>query len=155
MCGRVCVIHKGKAEKLRTVGEFFSAPESLASSRLSGCKNHSSAIKVSDNRLYAQDWGCELRCAGKVQDDATFVGIRAHSLKLLGGSEENKLTCKVLSVTEDLFTAIIIVCPIDAPDTGRGAIRIECAKEKAAEIRVGEIIEVSAAEAEVMPLRRS
>lgn len=152
MCGRVCVMHRGKTEKLRSVSEFFRAPGTLASSRLSGCKNHSRAAKIADNRLYAKDWGCELICADKVQEETAFAGIRAHSLKPLCPNGENRLLCKVLSVKEDLFTAIVIVCPINAPDSVRGTIRIECAKEDAAEISPGEIITVSAAASDIMPL---
>ena len=152
MCSRVCVMHKGKTEKLRTVSHFFSTPETLASSRLSGCKNHSRAIKTSDNSLYAKDWGCELNCADKVQDGTAFAGIRAHSLKPLCSSRENLMLCKVLSVTEDLFTDIVVVCPVNAPVEERGLIRIECAKERGTEIHAGETITVTAAASDIMPL---
>jgi len=41
LCRRVCTMNRGRNEEVRTVGELFESPNTLASSLLSGCKNYS------------------------------------------------------------------------------------------------------------------
>lgn len=103
MCGKVCVIHRGKSEPLRLVRELFEAPGTLASSRLSGCKNHSAAKKLSDNSIEALSWKCVLLCSENASDKARYVGVRAHSIKPYMRDGANNIDGTVISVAEDLF----------------------------------------------------
>lgn len=152
MCKRVCVIHKGKSEPLRRVKDFFNSPGTLASSRLSGCKNHSRARKLSDRTIFAEDWGCTLHCSEPVSDKVAFVGIRAHFLKPFAGEGSNNIPCRVTTVKEDLFSSIVTVVPELASESEPAHIRVECAKETAAGLTEGDRITLSAAESDVMPL---
>ncbi len=152
MCKRVCMIHKGKSEPLRKVRDFFDAPGTLASSRLSGCKNHSRARKLSENTIFAEDWGCTLRCGKHVDDNVAFVGIRAHFLRPFAVGGANNIPCRIESIKEDLFSSIVIAIPESAPKSEHAPIRAECSKDIAAGLKEGDAITLSVSESDVMPL---
>ena len=154
MCGKVCVIHRGKSEPLRLVRELFEAPGTLASSRLSGCKNHSAAKKLSDNSIEALSWKCVLLCSENASDKARYVGVRAHSIKPYMRDGANNIDGTVISVAEDLFSSCVIFIPEGVGDeiSDKSFIRIECSKEEANGIKEGDKITVSIDPADIMVL---
>lgn len=128
LCQKVCVINKGRSEKVLSVGEFFNSPSTLASALLSGCKNYSRAEKISSDTLYAVDWKISLKCDSFVPDDARYIGVRAHRiLPLRKGDEcQNKVVCRIAEVRHDLFSVIITLIPLDAdPKKEFSQIRME------------------------------
>ncbi len=78
MCRSIAVMDHGFLIPPRPTKELFSDPGSLCASRLTGCKNHSRARKISEYELEALDWGIRLRTAKPLRDDLCMVGIRAH-----------------------------------------------------------------------------
>jgi molybdate transport system ATP-binding protein len=112
LCERTAVITKGKIEQISAKKELFISPETLASSRLTGCKNHSKAEKISDHTIRAIDWHCLLTSANPVPDNINYVGIRAHYVNYLNSQENspiNCLNCEIERVIEDTFSMMIIV----------------------------------------------
>ena len=134
LCAKVCVINNGRSEPVKSVAEFFDAPPTLTAAILSGCKNFSRAEAIAPRRIKTLDWGVELDCARDVPGGAKFAGIRAHYIKLSKeyAGAENSFRAEVVSVRDDVFTAIVNVRPEGAPESsGFSTIRIELSKEEA------------------------
>jgi molybdate transport system ATP-binding protein len=112
LCERTAVITNGKIEQISAKKKLFTNPETLASSRLTGCKNHSKAEKISDYTIRAIDWHCLLTSKKPVPDNINYVGVRAHYFEYLNPQESspiNCLNCKIERVIEDTFSMMIIV----------------------------------------------
>lgn len=101
LCDTVSCINAGKTEKKLSVKEFFHNPKSRSAAMLSGCKNISSIQKIDDYHLYAQDWDVKLMTDIPVSDEIRYVGIRAHCLKPIFESNENKEKENLLKVEKD------------------------------------------------------
>ncbi len=126
-CDAVCVLSGGKSEPKLRVPELFSAPQTLASCLLSGCKNFSRIEKIAPTRVRAIDWGVELN-VGVPPDGASLIGIRAHYIKPVREEGENVLRCRVDRVIEDVFSTVAMLTPPGG--SGEFArIRIEMTKE--------------------------
>lgn len=158
LCGRVCVMRGGTNEPVRAVGELFERPETLASSLLSGCKNHSRAARADGGMVRALDWGVELRCAAPVGEDMRYVGVRAHYVKICeegpAKNAENAFACRVARVIQDVFSTVVNLTPERAASgSDFTRIRMELPKEAARAIRAGDRLWVRVDPADIMPLR--
>ncbi|MDR1136979.1 MAG: ATP-binding cassette domain-containing protein [Synergistaceae bacterium] len=152
ICNSVCVIGGGKSEPVRTVDELFKFPDTLASARLSGCKNYSRAECLEGDAIRAIDWGVTLKCANLTRD-AMFIGVRSHYITLWRGeSGENVLRCRVLRVKRDVFSTIAILQPEKAEEGAYSKIVMEFAKEAYPEIKDGCYIRVNIKPGDIMPL---
>jgi molybdate transport system ATP-binding protein len=152
LCSKVCVVHKGRSEEVRPVKDLFEAPHTLAASLLSGCKNYSRAEVLGDGRVRAIDWNTELRCVGKAEN-IRYIGVRAHYIKPCADNAENVIKCKVLHVTEDVFSTVATLLPENAPESrGFPQIRMELAKSELSGIRAGEVISIRMAPEDIMLL---
>ena len=99
MCDYLVLLHKGRVIAQGDTDELFKHPSSVAAARLTGCKNISRIEKLTDHRVKAIDWkGIELITDGKVTDDITHIGIRAHDFKA-GEEGVNIISCGNVSVS--------------------------------------------------------
>lgn len=154
LCEKVCVMKDGRNEKIRTVGELFESPDTLASSLLSGCKNYSRIEKRGDHVVHAVDWNVDLRCVAEVADGVDYVGIRAHYIGLCGREAENAFTCRILRVTQDVFGTIVNLRPQGTTSNHDFArIRMELSKSEAAGLAAGDLVRVCVKPADIMLLR--
>jgi len=142
MCGKVCVMHKGKSEDVRTVKDLFESPKTLAASLLSGCKNYSRAKVLGEGRVRALDWDTELECA-QIPEKVRYIGVRAHYIKPCSAGGANVIKCKILRVTEDVFSTVVTLLPENASEArGFSQIRMELSKQEAAGLKTGNLISV-------------
>jgi molybdate transport system ATP-binding protein len=154
ICSKVCVIGGGKSEAVRTIDDLFRSPDTLASARLSGCKNYSRAERLKDGDIRAVDWGVTLKCANPA-DGAMFVGVRSHYVTLCsGGSGENAFKCRVLRVRQDVFSTIAILRPENAKEGAYSKIVMEFAKGEYPEIKDGRSIYINIRPDDIMPLSK-
>lgn len=100
MADKVAVINSGKLEALGTCQEIFNRPPTVAAALLTGCQNISAAKKISDHKIFAQDWQLTLS-AKKIPDDVNFIGIRNNNLEYCTTSGENIFPFEVVSVIEE------------------------------------------------------
>ncbi len=156
LCKHVCVMNDGRSETVRPTAELFESPYTFASCLLSGCKNYSRIEKRDAHTLYAIDWGTTLVCHTPIADDTRYIGVRAHYLSLSSKSDaENAFRCRVLRVTQDVFSTILTLRPEGAPaahDFSR--IRMELAKHDAGGIHAQDSIFVRVAPGDMMLLRK-
>lgn len=78
LCDRTMIVEEGCNRICKDTKELFLYPEKTAAARLTGCKNISKAVKTGENRVRALEWGVELTVAGRIPENLSTVGIRAH-----------------------------------------------------------------------------
>lgn len=110
ICDRAAVMSQGRMEPIRVKRELFENPETLAGTRLTGCKNISTACKLDSHTLFAEEWGLTLRAAQPVPDGLRFVGFRAHFFTD-GAQSANGFAAEIVKVVESMFSFIVMVRP--------------------------------------------
>ncbi len=108
LADKVAVMHNGAIGTLDSKREVFKHPKTLAATILTGCKNISPARKISDDKIFAEDWQLELT-AKNIPDGLKFVGIRAHDLEPCADLGENTFSMEIAQVIEDTFSYIVMV----------------------------------------------
>ncbi|MDR1874308.1 MAG: ATP-binding cassette domain-containing protein [Synergistaceae bacterium] len=160
LCRKVCTMSQGRNEEVRTIGELFKSPNTLASSLLSGCKNYSRITRLDERRIRAMDWNVDLRCGADIAEDACYVGVRSHCVEpdtteTGGDGGENSFPCRVLRVIDDVFSTIINLCPLNAPSSRDfSRIRMELPKREAEAIRAGDVVRVKIKPHDLMLLKK-
>ena len=155
MCERVCVINEGRSEPLMTARQLFLSPDTLSSALLSGCKNFSRAKRLGDRRVLALDWGCELRTDRDVPEDIGYIGVRAHFVRPSVSEEgANVIPCRVTRITEELFSAAVMLRPVDAKGDGDySCLRMELGKEEWASLAGRDSLRVRIDEKDILLLK--
>lgn len=87
ICPQIAVIHEGRIEDQGRREHLLLEPQTLASARISGCKNLSPARKTGEYTLFAEDWGIRLQSEKPVPDELRYVGIRARHLREIQSDE--------------------------------------------------------------------
>ena len=111
MADSIAVINNGKIEVCEKKQTIFASPMTKAAAILTGCKNISPIKRLSENRIYASDWGIELS-TNALSDAATHVGIRMR--EILPGKGENATLCRVVETIENPFSLTIMLQPVGA-----------------------------------------
>ncbi len=110
LCENIAVMDAGSLILAGNTAEIFQKPVKLAAARLTGCKNISRAVKVSEYEVEALAWGIVLKTEERVSELIRYVGIRAHDIRLANNmEEENSLPCKPLRIVESPFEKNIIL----------------------------------------------
>lgn len=110
ICDKTAVMAAGKLECLGTKQDLFANPQTLAASKLTGCKNHSRAKKINDYKIEAIDWKIVLTTDQVVPDDIKYIGIRAHFISLCkDNNSNNTFAPQILDVIEDTFDMMVVV----------------------------------------------
>ena len=98
------VMGNGCVEVHGGVREVFADPRTKAAAILTGCKNFSSAVRLSDHALRAEDWGIELHTKAVLPEDFNCIGYRAHYLvPVYGERQENCIAAKLHGKSEMPF----------------------------------------------------
>lgn len=101
------VLSRGRVAAMGAKEEIFHRPPSLEVARLTGCKNFSRAVAVSENSVETIDWGCRLRFAGPIAKPPAHVGIRAHHIEFVDAARadasENIFACWLARSSETPF----------------------------------------------------
>ena len=101
VCPNLLILDKGKAIDRGTKQDIFERPRNFRTAQLTGCKNFSRAIAISDRQLKAIDWNCILETIEPVSKSIEYVGIRAHQLIFPNtDGEANTFPCWLATVSE-------------------------------------------------------
>ncbi len=108
LCEELAVLDGGRTVANGPRRGLFAHPETLATARITGCKNLAPIRPAEEGRIVVEEWGCTLRAAEAIPPDTAFVGIRSHHVKLLAeGGGENTLPCRVLDVVDSPFEVTV------------------------------------------------
>ena len=99
------ILEKGKTK------EIFASPKKVQTARLTGCKNISRAMKLSENKVEALDWGQVLTVHAPIPTGLTHIGIRAHDFKIDDTSSDgtNRIPCRIHKILESPFEWNVLV----------------------------------------------
>lgn len=100
-CDTIAVVRRGKIIEFGPKTGIFHQPTHLSTARLTGCKNISRARKKSDYVVEALDWRLLLQTEQRVEDNISYVGIRAHDvLPAASSRSENVVPVTLIRLTE-------------------------------------------------------
>jgi molybdate transport system permease protein len=107
MCEELAILSNGRVDAAGPRHDLFARPGTLAAARVTGCKNFARMRPCDAEHIRVDEWGAILRIQEQVRD-ATFVGIRAHHIELVGAPDgENTLPCEVLDAVESPFEVTV------------------------------------------------
>ena len=100
-CSDLQVLDNGRVIASGPKHKLFEHPRTVATARLTGCKNIATARRLDADFVQVDAWECRLRTAVEVPGALTHVGFRSHQLALQrAGSGENTFPCWVVSTSE-------------------------------------------------------
>ena len=113
LCERICVLHDGHVEEVGTVADIVERPQTLATLRLTGCKNTSPAVKVGPTSVLATDWGMTFDVGREIPEDIAYLGIRAnyfHKARERADGERgrNSYDLTVARVSDSRFERLVL-----------------------------------------------
>ena len=82
LTNNIAVMENGRFQTFGEKHDVFLEPMTVGGAILTGCKNISDAHVISPNRIFADDWGVELK-VGEIPADFKAVGIRMHDVRIL------------------------------------------------------------------------
>lgn len=112
-CRRICVLERGRSQKIRTPEELFREPDTEAAARLSGCENFAEVLPAG-SAVTVPDWGVTLDCGRPVPEDIHRVGIRARHIQPAKPGAENSITGRVVRIVEDISSTVVLLHPQNA-----------------------------------------
>lgn len=129
VCDKIIVFDGGKAKDIRDKNVLFEAPQSLAEAKLTGCKNISTAKKLDNNFIFAEEWNLKLKCLEVIKDNINYIAIRSHNIKLYKNEdEENVFEVLIENIVENPFDYILYIKSINS--TSRALIHFTVSKEE-------------------------
>ncbi|MGL5269184.1 MAG: sulfate/molybdate ABC transporter ATP-binding protein, partial [Selenomonadaceae bacterium] len=125
-CDKIAVLADGALEPVRLKAEVFKNPQTLAASRLTGCKNHSRLAVGRPGKVTALDWG-GIELVASCDLPAPYAGIRAHDITLAENlCEDNTYEFEVVRVIEEVFSFVLLM---RRPGFAGEELRVEGPKE--------------------------
>jgi len=115
-CKCLVVINSGKVEAFGSTKDIFSNPPTLETARITGCKNISRAIRLSDNVIEIPSWHIKLKLPSKVQYSEGFVGIRSHHIRIADDISDNIFPAWIADLNESPFRMTVYLKFESVPD---------------------------------------
>lgn len=118
-CDRIAVMSEGHIEELDTKERIIYHPQTLATLRLSGCKNTTSATYVDQHHVHLPEWNITVRVDHAVSPNVNYCGIRAKFIEYASGievdQETNTFWVRVEHISDSRFerTALVRFIPTD------------------------------------------
>lgn len=122
-CDKIVVVDAGRAVQVASGRELVDHPSTLASIRLSGCKNTTPVQVTGERSVRATDWGMEFRFPAPVPADARYMGVRASFIRPVpeGTEGDNVFRLHVHRVDDSRFERTVM---LDTP-AGKEGRRIQ------------------------------
>jgi molybdate transport system ATP-binding protein len=110
LCPDLIIMDNGRLICQGDLKEIFDEPKTLTAARLTGCKNFSKAVKVSEHELFASDWNLTLWVEQIIPDSINYIGIRAHYFKSTVSSYDckNLIEPELVEVIESPFEVNVL-----------------------------------------------
>jgi molybdate transport system permease protein len=100
-CTDLLVLNHGAVIARGPRQALFEQPRTVATARLTGCKNIVAARRVGVDRVEVPAWNCDLVTASAVPEGLTHVGYRSHQIIFPPGPNTgNPIPCWLVSTSE-------------------------------------------------------
>lgn len=101
VCPNLLVVDRGQIIANGTKQDIFESPGNFRTAQLTGCKNFSRAVAISDRQIKAIDWNCIIEIVEPIPESLEYVGIRAHQLIFPEtDNEPNTFPCWLATISE-------------------------------------------------------
>lgn len=101
VCPSLIVIDQGKVIAHGKKQTIFEHPGNFRTAQLTGCKNFSRAIAISNKQIKAIDWDCILDTIEPIPQSLKYVGIRAYQLIFTNtDNQANTFPCWLATISE-------------------------------------------------------
>lgn len=109
-CETIHVLEQGRMVTSGGVKEVFHEPRTVATAKLTGCKNIERIEVTGSHTFYVPNWGLSAVMKRDVPESANYIGVRAHYLRKAEGSETNNvIPCKCVQILDDPFEVTLIL----------------------------------------------
>ncbi len=98
----IVVVDDGQIKRQDRKEKVFNEPKNIATAKITGCKNISRARKISNDKVFAMNWGVEVKIL-PTKDEVDYIGIRAHHIEYSKTLEENTYAYTIESSSETRF----------------------------------------------------
>lgn len=110
---KLMIIENGTSLIMGDTKGIFLNPQFLEAAKITGCKNISKMEVISEDEVYAVDWGINFKVNSPIKNDERYIGIRAHYFT--GKSQGvNQIAIKSTKVIDDPFEMNIVIKNKDA-----------------------------------------
>ncbi len=106
---RIAVIEQGRIKELSTSSDLIDSPKSVASLKLSGCKNIVSVERAADGRIRVPEWDVELDVERPLPSRIGKAGVRAFRIERAEGPGSNCFQVKVKHAIDSRFDRTCLV----------------------------------------------
>lgn len=120
-CDRIAVVEEGHIREIAPKRDIVSDPQTLATIRLSGCKNTTEARKASDHEVFLPSFGITVHCAQDIPDDVRFFGVRAFRIRRARHEGRNVFRVRVDRASDSRFERTVMVSFLDGAPISSGA----------------------------------
>lgn len=101
ICPNLLVLEHGKEAHHGSRYEIFKHPATMNVAKITGCKNFSQAVILSQEKVKAINWDCDLKIAETIPNKLSHIGIRAHQIGFTNHPEkENTFPCWLVRSSE-------------------------------------------------------
>ena len=116
LCRELTVMDGGRIIVKGDTRCVFQNPRFVNAARLTGCKNISPVRQISENEVFALDWGLPLRLNGSA-DGLTHIGIRAHDFVPSGTPRGfNEVRVSIRQLSSEPFEEVVLFTNADAKE---------------------------------------
>lgn len=101
LCPNLLIVDRGVAIAWSSKQNIFEHPGNFRTAQITGCKNFSRAMAISENTIQALDWNCHLEIIEPIPQFLDYIGIRAHQLLFPHtNTEANTFPCWLATCSE-------------------------------------------------------
>ena len=118
-CSELLVLDSGRVIASGPKHQLFERPQTVATARLTGCKNIVPARRIAADRIAVDAWNCELQTASAVSDLLTHVGLRSHQIAFHPADGENVFSCWLAGTSEAPHEMTLYLRLHAAPEAGK------------------------------------
>lgn len=111
-CSDLVIVDQGQLICEGNLKDIFQNPKHLIAARLTGCKNFSKVVKISEHEIYASDWNVTIQLEQQIPNNLNYIGIRAHYLKVMvekKDQRQNSFEPELVEIIEDPFEINVII----------------------------------------------
>lgn len=106
LSNQVALMTNGRIESTGDKETIFTQPKTRNGAVLTGFQNISSVQRLSENQVFAPEWGISLAVP---HTDCDFIAIRAQ--QIASGEDENSILCHVADEIENPFSVSVVLYP--------------------------------------------
>lgn len=108
-CDRIAVVHDGHLEEIDRKERIINDPQTLATIRLSGCKNTTEATYIDAHHAFLPQWRITVTSPKTLTTDVKYCGMRAKFIEYAEEGDPNAYRVRVDHVSDSRFERTLLI----------------------------------------------